>query len=525
MYKLGIDVGGTNTDAVLIDQTGRVYAEVKYPTSKDVYSGIMGAVQILLDRSGVDPALISRAMLGTTQCTNAIVERRGLAPVGVLRLGSPATLGIQPMTDWAEDLKATCADWAVIGGGYEYDGREIAPLDEKAAADFFRSLRGRVKAVAITGVFSNIRSDQELHAAEICREILGDSIHISLSHQIGSMGLIERENATILNAALFEVSHRFTEGFARSLADEGITNARIYLSQNDGTLMTMEQARRHPILTIACGPTNSIRGACCLSGQTDAIVMDVGGTTTDLGVVRAGFPRESSAAAVIGGVRTNFRMPDVLSIGLGGGSIVRKKADGAVTVGPDSVGYAITEEALVFGGHTITATDIAVRLGMAEVGNPALVSGLEESFARQAMAVITAMAEESLDAMKLSGSDVRVVLVGGGSIILPPVLAGASEVIKPTHFGVANAIGSAISKISGTSDSLADYQQIPREEAMAQAREKAIRLAVQAGAIPSTVEIVESEDIPLAYHPGNTCRIKVKAAGDLDESDSLPIHP
>ena len=515
MYKLGIDVGGTNTDAVLVDGENRILADVKYPTSDDVYSGIMGAVQSLLDQSGIDPAKIIQAMLGTTQCTNAIVERRNLAPVGILRIGAPATLGILPMTDWAEDLRRVCVDYAIIGGGYEFDGRELAPLDEAAARAFFERIRGKAKSVAITGVFANVRSDQELRAAELCREVLGDSVHISLSHEIGAMGLIERENATILNAALFEVSHRFTEGFARSLADEGIVNARVYLSQNDGTLMTMEQARRYPILTIACGPTNSSRGACHLSQKKDAIVVDVGGTTTDLGVIRSGFPRESSAAVTIGGVRTNFRMPDVLSIGLGGGSIVRQHPDGSITVGPDSVGYAITERALVFGGDTVTATDIAVRLGMVQVGDPARVAHLEEAFARKAMAVITAMAEDSIDAMKLSAGEADVVLVGGGSIILPDFLAGAAAVCKPAHFGVANAIGSAISKVSGTCDCLADYQQIPREQAMAQAREKAVELAVEAGAVRETVEIVEAEDIPLAYHPGNTCRIKVKAAGDL----------
>ena len=183
------------------------------------------------------------------------------------------------------------------------------------------------------------------------------------------MGLIERENATILNAALCHVSRRFTEGFAKSLADEGITNAEIYLSQNDGTLMTMEHARRYPILTIACGPTNSIRGASYLSRLSDAIVIDVGGTTTDFGVIQHGFPRESSVAVTIGGVRTNFRMPDIISIGLGGGSIVRERPDGTVTVGPDSVGYEITKKALCFGGDTLTATDIAVRLGMADIGD------------------------------------------------------------------------------------------------------------------------------------------------------------
>ena len=329
------------------------------------------------------------------------------------------------------------------------------------------------------------------------------------------MGLIERENATILNASLYKVAQSFTEGFAQSLADEGITNAQVYLSQNDGTLMTMGYARRYPILTIACGPTNSIRGACYLSRLKNAVVIDVGGTTTDLGVIQNGFPRESGVAVTIGGVRTNFRMPDVVSIGLGGGSIVRQREDGTVTVGPDSVGYRITEKALCFGGDVCTATDIAVRLGMADLGDKALVSHLDEEFARKALEAIRALCEDSLDAMKVSSEDVDVILVGGGSIILPRELAGAKSVTQHEFGSVANAIGSAISKVSGTYEQLIDYDKTPRDEALAKARADAVELAVAAGAIRDTVEIIDAEDVPLQYYPGNTVRVKVKAAGDL----------
>ena len=257
---------------------------------------------------------------------------------------------------------------------------------------FFLDMKAKgVKSIAISCVFSTVRNDHELRAAELCKEVMGEDVHVSISSEIGSMGLIERENATILNAALWQVAERFTEGFAKSLEGEGITNADVYLSQNDGTLMTMEHARRYPILTIACGPTNSIRGASYLSQLKNAIVIDVGGTTTDLGVIQNGFPRESSVAATIGGVRTNFRMPDVVSIGLGGGSIVREKPDGTVTVGPDSVGYEITEHALVFGGDVLTATDIAVRLGMADVGDKTLVESVPLELAQKALTAIGAI--------------------------------------------------------------------------------------------------------------------------------------
>ena len=516
MYKLGIDVGGTNTDAVLIDENLNVVADIKCPTTGDIYDGILAALRTVLAQSGVDRSQIRQAMLGTTQCTNAIVERKHLAPIGILRIGAPATRGIPPMVDWAEDIKKIAVGSAVIGGGFEYDGKQLAPFDAEAAKAFFLEMKAKgVKSIAISCVFSTVRNDHELEAAALCREVMGEDVHVSISSEIGSMGLIERENATILNAALWQVAERFTEGFAQSLADEGITNADVYLSQNDGTLMTMEHARRYPILTVACGPTNSIRGASYLSSLQNAIVIDVGGTTTDLGVIQNGFPRESSVAVTIGGVRTNFRMPDVVSIGLGGGSIVRDRPGGSVTVGPDSVGYEITKRALIFGGDTLTATDIAVRLGMFELGDPAKVAHIPEELAKKALAAIGTLVEDAIDSMKVSNADSDVILVGGGSIVLPEKLAGAATVVKPEHFGCANAIGSAISKVSGTFEKLINYDELPRDKALEQAKAEAVDLAVAAGAIRETVEIIEVEDVPLAYYAGNTNRVKIKAAGDL----------
>lgn len=516
MYKLGIDVGGTNTDAVLVDENKNVVSDIKYPTSSDVYEGIVGAMREVLSVSGVDPSEIRQAMLGTTQCTNAIVERKNLAPIGILRIGAPATTGIRPMVDWAEDIQSIAVGNKIIGGGSEYDGKELAPFDAEGAKQFFVDMKNKgVKSIAISSVFSTVRNDHELEAAKLCREVMGEDVHVSVSSEIGSMGLIERENATILNAALWQVAERFTDGFAKSLQDEGIVNADVYLSQNDGTLMTMDHARKYPILTVACGPTNSIRGASYLSNLSDAVVVDVGGTTTDLGVIQNGFPRESSVAVTIGGVRTNFRMPDVISIGLGGGSIVRVTPDGEVTVGPDSVGYDITKKALVFGGDVITATDVAVRLGMVELGDARLADSIPLEVAKKAMSEIRNLIEDSVDAMKVSNVDVELVLVGGGSIILPDKIAGASKVVKPAHFGCANAIGSAISKVSGTFEKLMNYEELPREESLEKAKSEAIELAVEAGAVRDTVEIIEVEDVPLSYYPGNTNRVKVKASGNL----------
>ena len=170
MYKLGVDVGGTNTDAVLIDENLNVVGEIKHPTTGNIFEGIMGAVQGLLERTGVERGQIAQAMLGTTQCTNAIVERRNLAKIGLLRIGAPATLGVPPMADWAQDIRFIVEESTVISGGYEYDGKALNPLDEAAARAFFEDLKGRVESVAISCVFSTVCAEHELRAAQICRK-------------------------------------------------------------------------------------------------------------------------------------------------------------------------------------------------------------------------------------------------------------------------------------------------------------------------------------------------------------------
>jgi N-methylhydantoinase A/oxoprolinase/acetone carboxylase beta subunit len=514
MYRLGIDVGGTNTDAVLVDGDMQVLAEVKTPTTADVYGGVFASVQDVLERSGIDRSQITHAILGTTQCTNAIVERRNLEPVAVLRIGAPASIGFEPLLGWPEDLKFIARASQIIGGGFEHDGREIAPLDIKAATAFFESAKNEVSAVAISCVFSTVQDAHEQEVARIAREVLGNSIPVSISSEIGSMGLIERENATILNAALHKVVQNFTDGFTNSLKQLGVESARLFLTQNDGTVMDIDLVRKYPIKTVACGPTNSIRGAGYLSQTRDAIVIDIGGTTTDIGTIKNGFPRESNTTALVGGVRTNFRMPDILSIGLGGGSIVREDAEG-IHIGPDSVGYEITQKARVFGGDILTATDIAVYMGLANVGDRSLVADLDVRFAREAQKKIVDTIEESVDSIKTSQDDIDVIVVGGGSILLPDRLKGASAVRKPPHFAVANALGSAISKVGGTFDHLVSFANRAREEVLAQSKQSARELAVAAGAIPESIEIIDIEDTPLAYHPGNVSRVKVKAAGDL----------
>ncbi|MFH5811568.1 hydantoinase/oxoprolinase N-terminal domain-containing protein [Companilactobacillus sp. FL22-1] len=515
MYKLGIDVGGTNTDAVILDDNLNVVSSIKTHTTQDIESGINNAIHQVIVQSNIQTDYISEAMLGTTQATNAIVERQNLGKVGVIRIGYPATASILPYTEWPKDITKILSDsYSLVHGGYEFNGDEISPFDEDEVREILKSWKNRIDGVAIVGVFSSINNDQEEKVAELTHQILGNSMPVSCSSSIGSIGLIGRENATILNTALFKVIKLVTDGFCKALKSEGITDAQEYLCQNDGTLMSIDYAKSHPILTIGSGPTNSIRGAAYLSKQKEALVLDIGGTTSDIGVLVNGFPRESSKSVNVGGIQTNFRMPDILSIGLGGGSIVRQKEDGTVTVGPDSVGYQITEKAKVFGGNTVTTTDIATKLGMCEVGDPKLIEDLDNDFALKAMSKIKEILEDGLDCMKTSSQDISVILVGGGAIIAPQNLHGVSHIYTDQYGGVANAIGATIAQIGGEFEKVYQYVDISRTDAINDAERQARQQAVSAGAIENTVSTVSVEEIPLSYAPGDTTRVKVKVVGD-----------
>ena len=315
-----------------------------------------------------------------------------------------------------------------------------------------------------------------------------------------------------MNAALVSLSAKVVGSFGEALKVLSI-EAPFFISQNDGTLMSAAYVERYPVLTFASGPTNSMRGAAFLSDQENAVVVDIGGTTTDVGVLARGFPRESAVAVDVGGVRTNFRMPDVLAIGLGGGSLVR--GDDPVTVGPDSVGFELTEKALVFGGSTLTATDIAVAAGLADIGDREAVAGLDGAAVGRALEKIHVMVEDAIDRMKTSAEPVPAILVGGGSILIERELAGVSTLSIPEHSAVANAIGAAIAQVGGEVDRVFSYEQEGRENAIAQAKDEAQAKAVDAGAEPASIEIIEVEEIPLAYLPGAACRVRVKAVGDL----------
>lgn len=518
--SIGVDVGGTNTDAVVLDGEGRVLAWTKRATTDDITGGIRAGIRDVLASIGDDRSRVSRVMLGTTHATNAIVQRRQLDRVAMIRLGAPAATEYPPLTGWPDDLvQMVLAGSAMLGGGHMVDGTPIAPLDRDGILRFVDGLDD-VDAIAVAGIFSPSSPEQELEVAELLRGHLGQDTRVFLSQDIGPTGLLERENATLLNAALYSVARSVTEALVTVVAEEGL-DATTFFAQNDGTLMSLDYAAQYPVLTIGSGPANSIRGAAYLSGHDDAIVIDVGGTTSDLGVVVGGFPRESTLPREIGGVRTNFRMPDILSLGIGGGTIV-DVASGRV--GPDSVGYRINPEGLLFGGSTPTLTDAAALRGSPVTGRslPALSSQVTAAL-EQALALVADRLDEAVERLSLGRMDIPLVVVGGGGFLVPDRLASAGSILRPDHGGVANAVGAAISLAGGRADQMAPMGD--RDDAIAQASEAAIAKAIQAGADPLQVSVVEVLETHVPYTAQPTVNVTVKAAGPLARlSADVPVR-
>lgn len=510
--RIGIDVGGTHTDAVLVEGA-EVLAAVKARTTADVETGVVAALEAVLADSPRPRSAVRAVMIGTTQFTNAIVARRDLAPTAIVRISLPAGRDLPPTLDWPEDLAAALGGQVyMLPGGRRFDGRALAPEDPAATARVIEAIAASgVATVAVTSAFAALDpAPEQAFAAALTARL--PQVRVVMSHRMGGHGILERENAAALNAALLPLADRVIGAFERALADRGL-DCPLYVSQNDGTLMATAFARRYPALTFASGPTNSLRGASLLTGLADAIVVDIGGTTSDIGVLRQGFPRESGTGVLVGGVRTNFRMPDILALGLGGGSRVRETG---ARIGPDSVGHALAEQALAFGGQTLTVTDIAIAAGQLALGERARLAGLDPALVTRAGATLHTLLAEAIERMRTSRQALPVILVGGGAPLVWQPLAGVAEVLRPAHAQVANALGAAHAEVSGEAERLARPGGLSRAAAIAEATRGAEAQARAAGAEAASLRTVEVAETQLAYLAEDAARVRVRVIGRLD---------
>lgn len=503
--RVGIDVGRGSVDAVLLDGAN-VMVAVKVPATGVVTDGVAAALEAVLRDGRVAASAIAAVVVGTGHFADAFVERR-IEPAACIRLGLPATTALPPMVDWPDAARAAVAVRCYLAhGGHEVDGRPLSRLDEAELRSIAADLSAHgVKAIAVSAVFSPLVSTAEQRAAAILRAA-APGVEVTLSHQVGGLGLLARENAAIINACVQAYARTTIAALRRALTRLGLT-APLYLTQNDGALMTSHAAEQHPVLTFGAGKANGIRGAAALSGLQDGVVIDVGGTTTEVGVLIHGFPRETEEPTLIGGVRTNIRVPDVRSLPFGGGSIVTANP---WRVGPASVGSSLRTDALIFGGQTITLTDIAVAAGAANIGEARLAAALARD-ASTVLDLVGPLVRSAVDRARGGNSDTPVIIVGGGAPLLRTLLSDTPLI--PAHHTAAKAVGAATAPVAGRIDRIVSLDGVSQREVMASAVSDAVSRAIMSGADAGTVRIVSTEDAPLAYLPGNFIRVRVKAIG------------
>jgi N-methylhydantoinase A/oxoprolinase/acetone carboxylase beta subunit len=349
---LGIDTGGTYTDAVLVDQQdGTVLAATKALTTRqDLSIGIGEAVSTVLERvapsrgEGFSPADIDLVGLSTTLATNAIVEGQG-GHVCLILIGYDPTLIRQH--GFERDL--VTQDVVYVRGGHDGEGNEIAPLDEMAVRAAILARRDRVGAFAVSGYFGVRNPAHELRVRSLIEELTapvgeadGFSFPVTCGHELTTrLNAVRRATTAALNARLIPLLRELIATVRRTLDELGVL-APLMIVKGDGSLVRAEWAMRRPIETILSGPAASVVGARHLADCSDVWVVDVGGTTTDIAVLRDGLPRLSPEGAQVGGWRTMVEAADVHTVGLGGDSHVRldghsSPASDGLAIGPRRV--------------------------------------------------------------------------------------------------------------------------------------------------------------------------------------------
>ncbi|MBW2093684.1 MAG: hydantoinase/oxoprolinase family protein [Deltaproteobacteria bacterium] len=519
---LGLDVGGTQTDAVLLDDQG-VLAETKTPTGEDLLETLRTAVEKVT--GAIDPGKIKRMVFSTTMATNAIVQDQ-LEPAGMIVSAGP---GMNP--EWF----SVGPSFHVVGGCLDHQGFEAMPVDREAVEEAAKAILEKGISVAgIAGKFSVRNPAHELQIAGLLKERFSA---ISLGHKVsGSLNFPRRIATTYLNAALHRVHEAFMSALMRILNEQSLKAPR-YLLKPDGGTIDLASTLHSPAATAQSGPAASVMGALALDGcPGTALVLDVGGTTTDMSVVLAGIPLLEPRGIRIGPYQTLVRSLLTHSIGIGGDSEVTMAKDGSLHVGPRRQGPP-----MAFGGTVPTPTDAMVALGLLEAGDREAANiamkkmGDSMGFSPKVMAqrILETMARSIADSAEAFLARINsrpvytihevlqeekivpdsLVVIGGPAPQVGPFLGEALGLPHrvPKHFGVANAIGAAVARVTAEITVQADTergslvipeagidQKIPyryqSRDAMSFANEVLRDQAVKIGADPDSLEISVIEE-------------------------------
>ena len=513
---LGLDVGGTQTDTVLIDGD-KVLAATKIPTGEDLLLTLRNALESTL--AGVDPGQIERMAFSTTLATNAIVQDR-LEPTGMIVSAGP---GINPA------CFSVGPSFHVVEGFLDHQGFEAVPLGKTSVMEAAAQIEADgINVIGVVGKFS-VRNAS--HENQIADWVSGRFSHVAMGHTVsGVLNFPRRIFTTYLNASLHGLHKAFSDALKHILDEKGLHGPR-YLLKPDGGTIDLMRSTGSPARTAQSGPAASVMGALALDGCKGAtLVLDVGGTTTDMAVVLNGIPLLNPNGVKLGRYKTLIRSLITHSLGTGGDSAIQKNADGTLTVGPMRKGPPVA-----FGGAAATPTDAMITLGLLKMGNKSaaraamedLGSALGYNAEAAAEQVLQQMAETIAQSARAFVYDINaqpvytiyevlneekieptsVLIMGGPAPQLAPYVEKALGLPcrVPPHYDVANAVGAAVARVTAQVTLQADTERgsviIPEagveqktdrhfdmDQAIALARETLCRQAMMIGAEHNSLE-------------------------------------
>lgn len=386
---LGIDVGGTHTDAVLMDNF-RVRKKTKIPTnSADIMASLLTAVQQIISEQDIDN--IKKIVLSTTISTNAIVQGK-TDRVGMVLLCGP---GLSP------EFLNPGNDFFFAQGYINHRGMAMRPVNEKEISDIGNHFSAEnIKQIGIVGKFSTRNPGQEITVAGMLEN---GQRNFSLGHRFsGLLNFPRRTATTYLNAAVHNIYEHFVRGVRQFLQKMRI-NVPVYILKADGGTILINESVSFPVFTIHSGPAASIMGVLATAGiKDDAVALDIGGTTTDISVFADGVPLLETAGVTIGGRKTLIRGLYTKSIGIGGDSAVRVTG-GKISIGPDREGPAVA-----LGGTVPTPTDAMIVLGISTLGDR----------------------QKSLDAFRLLASQLNTDAVSAAGDVLNKTISAIAENVR-----------------------------------------------------------------------------------------------
>ncbi|EGV27968.1 Hydantoinase/oxoprolinase [Thiorhodococcus drewsii AZ1] len=520
---IGLDVGGTHTDAVLLDCRGVVERAKVSTDETDLFRSVLAGLDLILE--GTDPGCITRIVLSTTLTTNAIVRNR-VEPVGMIVCSGP---GLDP------EVHRTGPDYHVVAGAIDHRGREIQPVDPDEIVAIAAGFRERgIRQVAVVGKFSCRNPAHEVRIAELVEPYVE---RVFMGHRTsGHLSFPRRIATTFLNASVYPIHRAFFEAVGGALREKGLS-APVHIMKADGGTMSLEASIDAPGQTVLSGPAASIMGAIpAAPAEEDVVVLDIGGTTTDIAILVGGVPLLQPVGIAFGRFKTLIRSLQTSSIGIGGDSHIQV-SDGQLAIGPDRCGPP-----RAFGGPEVTPTDAFVTLGELNAGDAARATagvteigerlGLDEHAAAQTLietacdrilAAVDEMVEqvnaqpvytihEMLDGYRIRPT--RLLVLGGPAEHFAPYLAARSsmKVSLVPDWGVANAIGAAMARTTCEVSLVADTERglvsvsnsdaqwrcdrhYTRVDALRQASEALRNLAIESGADDEDMDLELTEDI------------------------------